>query len=95
MGRLELFYVDGLELSSPRVSVNLPTQSKPYRGEKVTAFFNGLLPDGEAQRVIGYDLGIDATDLFGGAEHWNVGAHVIGVRVGRRSRGACAEQWRA
>jgi serine/threonine-protein kinase HipA len=63
-GRLELSYVDGLELSSPLVSVNLPTQPKPYRGDNVAAFFNGLLPEGEARRIIGYDLGIDANDIF-------------------------------
>jgi len=63
-GRLKLSYVDGLELSSPLVSVNLPTQPKPYRGDNVAAFFNGLLPEGEARRIIGYDLGIDANDIF-------------------------------
>ena len=49
----------------PLLSVSMPTRSRPYRGEAPRAFFGGLLPEGEARRLIAYDFGIDEHDVLG------------------------------
>ena len=49
----------------PLLSVSMPTRSRPYRGEVPRAFFDGLLPEGEARRLIAYDFGVDERDVLG------------------------------
>ncbi|MGE0025586.1 MAG: HipA domain-containing protein [Thermoleophilia bacterium] len=65
-GRLSFRYTPGLELGAPLVSVAMPVLSTPWRGSVVHAFFNGLLPEGEARRMLAYDFGqIDPADVMG------------------------------
>jgi len=52
-------------VGSPLLSVSMPTRSRPYRGEAPSAFFEGLLPEGEARRLIAYDFGVDEHDVLG------------------------------
>ena len=54
----------GLGLGVPVLSVSLPTVNRPMRGTSVHAFFNGLLPEGDARRMIAHDFGIDPGDAF-------------------------------
>lgn len=66
-GKMSFAYTpEALEsgLGLPLLSVSLPTASRPARGAAVHAFFNGLLPEGEARRMIAYDFGIDPDDVF-------------------------------
>lgn len=49
---------------SPVLSVGMPARPRPYRGGPVRAFFDGLLPEGEARRMIAYDLGLADDDVF-------------------------------
>jgi serine/threonine-protein kinase HipA len=49
----------------PLLSVSMPTRPRVYRGRVPHAFFNGLLPEGEARRMIAYDFGVDERDVFG------------------------------
>lgn len=51
-------------LGIPLLSVVLPTRSRPFRGASVHAFFNGLLPEGDARRMIAHDFGISPDDTF-------------------------------
>lgn len=53
-----------LGLGVPVLSVSLPTVNRPMRGASVHAFFNGLLPEGDARRMIAHDFGIDPGDAF-------------------------------
>lgn len=50
-------------LGAPLLSVSMPTHAEPYRGEVVHAFFDGLLPEGEARRIIAYDFDVDERDV--------------------------------
>ena len=52
-------------VGAPLLSVSMPTQPGAYRGEIVKAFFDGLLPEGEARRLIAYDFGLNEDDTFG------------------------------
>ncbi|MBM3678934.1 MAG: type II toxin-antitoxin system HipA family toxin, partial [Actinobacteria bacterium] len=49
----------------PLLSVSMPVSSRLVRGTLPLVFFDGLLPEGEIRRMIAYDFGLDATDLFG------------------------------
>lgn len=68
-GRLTFNYSDEARaeygLGAPLLSVSLPTQAQTHSGDSVHAFFNGLLPEGEAREMIAYDFGVDADDVLG------------------------------
>lgn len=49
----------------PLLSVSMPTRARPYRGQLPFAFFDGLLPEGEARRMIAHDFGLEDRDTFG------------------------------
>lgn len=59
---------EGLDLGvgRPLLSVSMPTRTGRYSGAVPYAFFDGLLPEGEARRMIAYDFGVDddAFDLL-------------------------------
>ena len=55
----------GLGIGRPLLSIGLTTRTRPYRGRGVEAFFAGLLPEGEARRMIAYDFGLESDDVFG------------------------------
>ena len=52
-------------LGRPLLSVSMPTRSRPYSGAVPRAFFDGLLPEGEARRIFAYDFGVDEGDVVG------------------------------
>jgi serine/threonine-protein kinase HipA len=52
-------------LGLPVVSMSLVTSAKAYPDKACRPFFDGLLPEGEARRIIAYDLGIAESDTFG------------------------------
>lgn len=54
-GRMAFTYAD---TSQPMVSVALAGRTAPYRDDRARPYFAGLLPEGEARRVIAYDLGL-------------------------------------
>jgi serine/threonine-protein kinase HipA len=58
---------EALELGAglPLLSVSMPTRSRRYSGDLPTAFFDGLLPEGEARRMIAYDFGVNDDDVLG------------------------------
>ena len=53
-----------LGVGLPLLSVSMPTQARTYRHEVTSAFFEGLLPEGEAREIIAYDFGIRSSDVF-------------------------------
>ena len=53
-----------LGVGRPLLSVSMPAARGAYRGEVPHAFFDGLLPEGEARRMIAYDFGVDDRDTF-------------------------------
>lgn len=67
-GALSFTYTpEALDLGAgrPLVSTSMPVRSRPYGGSVPQAFFDGLLPEGEARRMIAYDFGLDERDVFG------------------------------
>lgn len=54
-GRMSCTYSDP---SAPMLSVAMPPRSAPYPERVARPFFHGLLPEGEARRIIAYDLGL-------------------------------------
>ena len=48
----------------PLVSVSMTTRPRRYSGVAPHAFFNGLLPEGDAREMIAYDFGIDSSDVL-------------------------------
>ena len=44
------------DIDSPMISVAMPPARRPYRDALARPFFHGLLPEGEARRIIAYDL---------------------------------------
>ena len=65
-GSLAFSYTDeALELGvgRPLLSVSMPTRPGAYRGRTPAAFFEGLLPEGEARRMIAYDFDV-ADEVF-------------------------------
>lgn len=52
-------------LGRPLLSVSMPTRPRPFRGAVPHAFFNGLLPEGEARQMIAYDFGVEESDVLG------------------------------
>lgn len=53
------------EVNTPLISVGLPVQPGSYPHEKVRPFFEGLLPEGEARRMLAYDFRVAEDDVFG------------------------------
>jgi serine/threonine-protein kinase HipA len=43
----------------------MPTRTRSYAGDVPQAFFDGLLPEGEARRIIAYDFDIAEDDVVG------------------------------
>jgi len=43
----------------------MPTRAHAYTGDVLQAFFDGLLPEGEARRMIAYDFQLKDDDVFG------------------------------
>jgi serine/threonine-protein kinase HipA len=67
-GGLEFEYTAealGHDVGRPLLSVAMPTRTRPYRGATAHAFFDGLLPEGDARRIVAYDLGLDERDVLG------------------------------
>lgn len=52
-------------LGVPLLSASLPTSVRPASDTRCRPFFDGLLPEGEARRIIAYDLGLTESDTFG------------------------------
>ena len=52
-------------IGRPLLSVSMPTRPRPYQGDVPRAFFDGLLPEGDARRMIAYDFGVDEHDVLG------------------------------
>ncbi len=52
-------------IGAPLVSVAMPVGAGRYSDPKVRAFFRGLLPEGEARRILAYDFGLDESDDMG------------------------------
>jgi serine/threonine-protein kinase HipA len=52
-------------VGAPLVSVAMPVGAGRYSDPKVRAFFRGLLPEGEARRMLAYDFGLDESDDMG------------------------------
>lgn len=65
--RLTFRYADWVRTSvagAPVLSVSMPVRARPYAGDLPQAFFEGLLPEGEARRMIAYDLRVGDDDAF-------------------------------
>ncbi len=63
--RLTLTYEPHLRAGEPVLSVGLPVSARPITGPRVHAYFNGLLPEGEARAMLAYDFGrIDPADVM-------------------------------
>jgi len=45
-------------IDSPMISVAMPPTLQPYGDSRARPFFHGLLPEGDARRIIAYDLGM-------------------------------------
>ncbi|WP_298388011.1 HipA domain-containing protein [Ferrimicrobium sp.] len=52
-------------IGAPLVSIAMPVSARRYPDTKVRAFFHGLLPEGEARRMLAYDFGLDESDDMG------------------------------
>jgi len=67
--RLVLSYTEAAlrayDVNTPLLSVALPVYPKPYKHDKVRPFFDGLLPEGAARRMLAYDLRLAEEDSFG------------------------------
>jgi serine/threonine-protein kinase HipA len=57
--------IERVGLGRPVVSLSLPTSAGPYTDRSAKPFFDGLLPEGEARRIIAYDFGMPESDTFG------------------------------
>lgn len=57
--------LERLGLARPVMSMSMPTSARPYGDRAARPFFDGLLPEGEARRIIAYDFGIAEADTFG------------------------------
>lgn len=57
--------VERVGLGRPLISMSMPTSNRPYIDRVARAFFDGLLPEGEARRIIAYDLRLPEADTFG------------------------------
>jgi serine/threonine-protein kinase HipA len=57
--------VERVGLGRPLISMSLPTSNRPYFDRAARPFFDGLLPEGEARRIIAYDRALPEVDTFG------------------------------
>jgi serine/threonine-protein kinase HipA len=57
--------VERIGLGIPVVSASMPTSLRSYANRACQPFFDGLLPEGEARRIIAYDLGVAESDTYG------------------------------
>lgn len=57
--------VERVGLDLPVISISMPTSNRPYFDRLARPFFDGLLPEGEARRIIAYDLRLSEADTFG------------------------------
>jgi serine/threonine-protein kinase HipA len=68
-GRLRLTYTEAAlrtyELGVPLLSLTLPVSPRAFPAGVVTSFLSGLLPEGDALRVIAEDLDLRSTDTYG------------------------------
>ena len=67
-GQLRFQYSESVraELAgAPVLSVSMPVRNQPYVGAVPAAYFEGLLPEGEARRMIAYDLRLDPESTYG------------------------------
>lgn len=66
--RLSLTYSDeartAYDVNVPLISVSLPLLPKTYKHDRVRPFFDGLLPEGEARRMLAYDFRVAEDDTF-------------------------------
>jgi serine/threonine-protein kinase HipA len=62
--RYETEVVDRFGLRRPIISMSLPTSASAYADRQCRPFFDGLLPEGQARRIIAYDLAIPEADTF-------------------------------
>ncbi len=56
---------DARPAGAPLVSMAMPVSARRYPDPKVRAFFRGLLPEGEARRMLAYVFGLDESDDMG------------------------------
>ncbi len=59
-----LDFIESHGLGLPTVSTSLPTSLRPYNDRAARPFFDALLPEGEARRIIAYDASIPEGDTF-------------------------------
>ncbi len=52
-------------LGAPLISMAMPVSTKRYGNQQVRAFFRGLLPEGDARRMLAYDFELDDSDDMG------------------------------
>ena len=67
-GRLSFSFTrEALDLGvgRPLISVSMPTRGRAYTGDVPRAFFDGLLPEGEARRMLAYDFRVSDDDVLG------------------------------
>ncbi|MFN3429168.1 MAG: HipA domain-containing protein [Candidatus Sericytochromatia bacterium] len=68
-GRLALSYTEAAqasyEVNTPLLSVALPVLPGSFKDSVVRPFFDGLLPEGEARRMLAYDFRLSEDDTFG------------------------------
>ncbi len=57
--------VEHVGLGRPLISTSMPTSIRPFFDRIVRPYFDGLLPEGEARRIIAYDLRLSEADTFG------------------------------
>jgi serine/threonine-protein kinase HipA len=57
--------IERVGLGRPLISMSLPTSNRPNFDRTVRPFFDGLLPEGEARRIIAYDRALPEADTFG------------------------------
>jgi serine/threonine-protein kinase HipA len=57
--------IERVGLGRPLISMSLPTSNRPYFDRAARPFFDGLLPEGEARRIIAYDRALPEADTFG------------------------------
>lgn len=66
--RLSLTYSEdaraAYDVNVPLISVSLPLLPQTYKHDRVRAFFDGLLPEGEARRMLAYDFRVAEDDTF-------------------------------
>ncbi|MHB8344881.1 MAG: HipA domain-containing protein [Ferrimicrobium sp.] len=64
--RMAMVYTDEAgPLGAPLVSMSMPVSTKRYGNQQTRAFFRGLLPEGNARRILAYDFELDESDDMG------------------------------